>query len=430
MVSTSRRKLLLSGLALGSLGAATALRPSDRGAGHNDYFLRLSSALDRAELSGPTLVIDRDALMRNIQNLNSHIGGDYHYRIVGKSLPSLPLLKTVMNATGSYRLMMFHQPFLNQVAKTFSESDVLMGKPLPVSAAANFYRQLESGSSFDTARQLQWLIDTPERLVQYQQLAQQLKTPMQINIELDVGLHRGGVNDDDRLNVMLQLIESDSMLSLSGFMGYEPHVAKLPGDKLAARDKAMAIYRQRLDSAEKILGRDLSQLTLNAAGSPTYRYYCGEHQSDQFPHNELAAGSCLVKPEDFDLASLSDHQPASFIASPVLKALDSTQLPGDFGVGKLMGLWNPNRKRTFFGYGGYWKANPHSPQGLSHNPLFGRSTNQEMYNGSNSVPLQPDDWMFLRPTQSEFVFLQFGDIAVFDPEQGDIVDLWPVFSAT
>jgi D-serine deaminase-like pyridoxal phosphate-dependent protein len=50
-----------------------------------------------------------------------------------------------------------------------------------------------------------------------------------------------------------------------------------------------------------------------------------------------------------------------------------------------------------------------------------------MYNGSRSVNLAPDDWMFFRPTQSESVFLQFGDIAVY--EDGDIVGSWPVFSA-
>ena len=43
-----------------------------------------------------------------------------------------------------------------------------------------------------------------------------------------------------------------------------------------------------------------------------------------------------------------------------------------------------------------------------------------------SVDLQVDDWIFLRPTQSEFVFLQFGDIAVYD--RGRIVDNWPVFT--
>jgi D-serine deaminase-like pyridoxal phosphate-dependent protein len=58
--------------------------------------------------------------------------------------------------------------------------------------------------------------------------------------------------------------------------------------------------------------------------------------------------------------------------------------------------------------------------------LYGRSTNQEMLNHSRSVTLRPDDWVFLRPTQSEFVFLQFGDIAVYDG--GRIVDSWPVFT--
>jgi D-serine deaminase-like pyridoxal phosphate-dependent protein len=42
------------------------------------------------------------------------------------------------------------------------------------------------------------------------------------------------------------------------------------------------------------------------------------------------------------------------------------------------------------------------------------------------VNLKADDWVFLRPTQSEFVFLQFGDIAVID--QGQITERWPVFS--
>ncbi|MAZ87297.1 MAG: alanine racemase [Cellvibrionaceae bacterium] len=428
--STSRRKLLLGGLALGAIGGATMLRPKDQGAAHNDYFQRLSGALDRAQLAQPTLVVDQQALLHNIKNLNEHIGSDYHYRVVAKSLPSLPLLKTVMQGAQTQRLMMFHQPFLNQVAAELPDSDLLMGKPMPVQAAEKFYQAFKVDSGFDSTRQLQWLIDTPERLQQYQQLAQQLDVSLQMSIELDVGLHRGGVSSDEQLYSMLTLIEEDPNLNLSGFMGYEPHVAKLPGDKLAARDKAMAIYSQRLSAAEEICGRDLRGLTLNAAGSPTYRYYCGENRQSSFPHNELAAGSCLVKPLNFDLPSLVDHRPASFIASPVLKALDSTQLPGDFGVGKLMGLWNPNRRRTFFGYGGYWKAKPHSPVGLSYNPLFGRSTNQEMYNGSNSVPLQPDDWMFLRPTQSEFVFLQFGDIAVFDSEKSEIVDFWPVFSAT
>jgi len=130
-------------------------------------------------------------------------------------------------------------------------------------------------------------------------------------------------------------------------------------------------------------------------------------------------------PTDFDVPSLNDHVPAAFIATPVIKALDKTQIPGLESAAGLLSAWDPNTARTFFTYGGYWKSRPESPAGLQTNSLFGRSTNQEMLNGSESVQLKRDDFVFLRPSQSEFVFLQFGDIAVFDGEH--ISEVWPVF---
>ena len=53
-----------------------------------------------------------------------------------KSLPSLPLLQETMTESGSDRLMLFHQPFINQVAANVPDADILLGKPLPVTAAA------------------------------------------------------------------------------------------------------------------------------------------------------------------------------------------------------------------------------------------------------------------------------------------------------
>lgn len=49
-----------------------------------------------------------------------------------------------------------------------------------------------------------------------------------------------------------------------------------------------------------------------------------------------------------------------------------------------------------------------------------------MYNGSMTIDLKQDDLIFLRPTQSEAVFLQFGDILVY--EDGKITGSWPVLS--
>ncbi len=298
-----------------------------------------------------------------------------------------------------------------------------MGKPMPVVAAERFYMsEQKQPSEFESESQLQWLLDSPERLKQYKALANSLKQKMKINIELDVGLHRGGVNKDSDLLEMLSMIEQSEYLELSGFMGYEPHIGKVPGGLIKNRDKAMDVYRHYITLTEKTLGHSIQHLCLNSAGSPTYQAY----DNGDFPHNELSAGTCLVKPTDYDVESLSDHTPASFIATPVIKSIDHTDIPGVDGLGQAMAVWNPNRAQTFFTYGGYWKAKPESPKGISLNPLYGRSTNQEMYNGSKSISLKQDDWIFMRPTQSEFVFLQFGDLALFDGES--ISETWPIFS--
>ncbi len=67
-----------------------------------------------------------------------------------------------------------------------------------------------------------------------------------------------------------------------------------------------------------------------------------------------------------------------------------------------------------------------SPSGLQSNGLYGRSSNQEMVNGSPGVGLNIDDQVFMRPTQTESVLLQFGDLLAV--RGGKIVDSWPVYS--
>jgi len=422
----TRRTLIKSGISLAALGTIGWLRPEDQGAAHSPYFEHLSNALYQDQYARPTLVIDKKRLIANIETLKAHIYPHYQYRIVAKSLPSIPLLKLVSEISESQRFMLFNEQFLLQVSQEIPNADILMGKPMPVEAARFFY-QNKGQSEFSPQHQLQWLIDTPARLIQYQQLAQQTGHSMRINIELDVGLHRGGVKHDSELIEILKTIEAEPLFTLSGLMGYEPHVVKLPGNAQGHLDAALAIYRHKIEVIESTLGKHLPEnFCLNSGGSPSYQLHTKAPFITNSPCNELSAGSCLVKPEDFDIASLADHKAASFIATPVLKHLSQTEIPGVDGLGDVMSWWNPNLQQSFFTYGGYWKASPVSPPGLRINPVYGRSTNQEMLNGSSSIPLRVDDWVFLRPTQSEFVFLQFGNIAVY--ENGNIIEQWPIFS--
>ncbi len=418
-----KRRGVLLGLGAAAAGAAAwALKPGDDGAPYDDYFHALNTELQRNGTWHPSLVLDLDRLDHNLDVLRGSIRAPKHYRVVAKSLPSVKLLDHVMRRAQTKRLMAFHQPFLTAEVLAFPDADVLLGKPMPVGAAAAFYR--EHRGAFDPSRQLQWLLDTPERLQAYLALAQGQDLRLRINIELDVGLHRGGVTNLQMLKAMLDLITAHPQhLQFAGFMGYDPHVVKLPrivGSREQLFSKVIDTYRRCVDYTRRehaALWHD--DVTLNGAGSPTFRLY----EQDNLL-NDLAAGSCLVKPTDFDLDTLAGFQPALFIATPILKASDGVRLPGLDALSPALSAWNPNWQRTYFLYGGHWMARYESPRGLRPNSLYGYSSNQEMANGSAKTQLAVNDHAFLRPTQSEALMLQFGDLLVM--RGGRLIDRWPV----
>ncbi|HUP93176.1 MAG TPA: DSD1 family PLP-dependent enzyme [Solimonas sp.] len=420
-----RRRLLLGAAVLAPLAAAVALKPRAHSGAHNEYFLGLQEALKRAGLFRPTLVIDKPALLHNIGRLKAHLPKNKAYRIVAKSLPSVPLISAVRAETGSNRLMVFDQTHLNLLAAQMPDAEMLLGKPMPAGAAQRFFDQYKPGA-FDVGRQIEWLVDTPQRIAEYRALAQARNAGvMRLNLELDVGLHRGGFRTAQAVAEALRAIAEEPLLEFAGFMGYEAHASKIPGflgGPRKALDKAMAYYAECVAAARETLGERFKPeaLTLNAGGSSTYEMY-----DESAPCNELAMGSGLVMPTDFDKPTLADHKPACFIATPVLKALNRTDLPGLEGMTRTLRAWDPNTARAFYIYGGYWLANVVSPPGLQRNAIWGHSTNQDLLNGSRDVQLGVDDFVFLRPNQSEFVFLQFGDLAVYDGK--DIVEGWPVF---
>ncbi|SEM52262.1 D-serine deaminase, pyridoxal phosphate-dependent [Pseudomonas sp. ok272] len=427
-MAINRRRFLGGVLGTGALlvGVAALLRPTDKGGPYTDYFRALNQELKRQGPMRPLLLIDLDRLDHNIDAVMASVRrGGKHLRLVEKSLPSPGLLAYICKRAGTQRLMSFHQPFLNHDALAFPESDILLGKPLPVRSAEVFY-QTHKGT-FDPSRQLQWLLDTPAHLQQYLALAQSLGTRLRVNIELDVGLHRGGVADTVVLGQMLELIRANPRhLEFAGFMGYDPFVGMgVPGilgsaDELFA--KVMSLYTRYVDFTQQqfpSLWHD--GLTLNTAGSPSYRIHEREHLS-----SEVSVGTAMLKPTHYDLPSLVEHVPAAYIATPVLKSTGAVQIPALDGKSKLFSWWDTNQRETFFIYGGNWMAEFESPAGLQSNGLYGRSSNQEMVNGSATVGLAVDDQVFLRPTQTESVLLQFGDLIAV--RGGKIVETWPVYS--
>ena len=413
------RRLALTGLGLALVGGGVLLaRKPDRGqGGHDAYFQALSNALAEAGIVQPTLIVDRAKLQHNIAAVRGAVAGKgLGVRVVVKSLPSIGLIGAVAAGLGTDRFMVFNGEMLGEMRRRRPDGDLLLGKPIPAAVAAAFYD--EFGPAVGPA-QPQWLIDTPERLAEYAAIARAKATAMRVNFEIDVGLHRGGFTSPETLAAAVEASKAEPLLQVSGLMGYDPHVPKTPDPK-AAFAKAQAVYASAIDVLKAKLGGDPHRLTLNTAGSPTYAMHAQGTVA-----NEVSIGSAFVKPIDFDLKTLTRHTPAAFIATPVIKALPQMQVPSIEALSGAIRFFDPNTDQAFFIWGGHWLAEPVSPPGLQTNGLYGLSSNQELLTGSRKVKLEVDDYVFLRPHQSEVLFLQFGDLAVFDG--GRISERWPTF---
>jgi len=289
-----------------------------------DYFAALNTLLREIGSGMPRLVVDLDRLDHNVASLlELHAPEDV--RIVAKSLPSPELLNYLFRKIGYERLMVFHLPFLLQIVERFPAADILMGKPLPIAAVRRFYRGRPM-NAFDDTYQLQWLVDTGDRLEQFVDLSRELGRRITVNIELDIGMHRGGVSKTRELGAMLDTISGyGDELRLGGFMGYDAHVPRAPWPRTAggALRHAKKRYAKLLEFA--FAGwSDLEEgdWCVNGAGSPTIAMH-----HEESPLNDYSIGSALVKPAGFDLPTLGAFEPAAWIAAPVLKRRSGVRIP-------------------------------------------------------------------------------------------------------
>ena len=60
---------------------------------------------------------------------------------------------------------------------------------------------------------------------------------MKFNFEINVGLHRGGYDEPEQIaSSLLKLRQSNAKFSVSGLMGYEPH---LTGQRASLKDQSV-----------------------------------------------------------------------------------------------------------------------------------------------------------------------------------------------
>ena len=380
----------------------------------SNYFQQLTQDLKQQGTGTPQLILDVKTYQHNLDYVQSLLPAQLKPRLVVKSLASIQLLKLASQKLSTQRFMVFHLPRIVEIIQTFEQADILMGKPMPIRAVELFYQSNGQHNFY-----IQWLIDDLGRLKQYLELAQRLDISLNVNIEIDVGLHRGGVQNSQQFFALLKLIQQHSThLKLSGLMGYDAHVAKLP-KIIKSPEKSYQQSQQTYQHYKATLQQQFpdlwyDDLCLNGGGSPTFMQHCQQSEC-----NDLAFGSMLVKPSDFDLDHLSELKCALWIATPVLKVLPYSQLPGLKLLNHL-----PHHYQALFVYGGYWRADYIYPEKSRPHILYGRSSNQEMLQVPKQCNIAVDDYVFLRPTQSEAIIPQFANLYAY--EQGKF-ETWNSF---
>lgn len=351
------------------------------------YFARLSETLRKYGVDKPVVAVDLDRLDDNCKAANAGADAGLDRRLVAKSPPCHPLLDHIRGLIPTSGLMSFSEPMLTALLNAEEGTDHLIGKPLPVTSAARVLKTCP-----DAVDRVQRLIDTPDRLRAYLTLAEQTRSAVRLSLELDIGLHRGRLKPDQIADIA-RVITAHPHARLSGVMGYEAHLAKLPGFlKSRAHRSCSSAFTQAISA----LPQD-PDLCLNTGGSLTFQSYRATGRA-----TEVAFGSVLVKPCDFDHVDTSLFQPAAFLATPILKVLPGNRLPGlDF---------LPAKKIHIAVFGGHYLGQPQYPNGFAHSSIFGRSSNQEVWTGPARATVQPGDIALIRPSQSEAVLNQFGSL--------------------
>ncbi len=387
-------------------------------------------------------LVDLDAIDHNLRLVGMTLGSSIALRLVAKSLPSVPLLEYMMVAACTNRIMAFSEGMVRELLCRFgSDVDILLGRPETVNAAARTFDALDAHSSggVNPAAGVRWLIDTADRMQQYADLATERGVEINIAVEIDVGLRRGGARNDEELLAMLAVIDASPPLRFTGFMGYDGQVPFTPEGADPSRE-LRSVQQRYADFIAA--GRNAypslfeGPLVYNSGGSRTYHYYTDELDT---PVNEVAMGSAFFYPRDFSDIPDKNLRHASFLATPVLKRIDPAEAPFAPGFLPKLAEQNPAYEVQFIVVAGGFPGDQLYPEGLVVNPVTSSAadeedgkgggvvnllSNQAEWLGARAVPLEVGDFIFYHPWEGDGVrWLSRLDIF----RGGELVDQWGTF---
>ena len=364
---------------------------------------RVRRAVD--DVDGPLAVLDVGALTRNARALVARAGG-LPIRVASKSVRVPQVLDRVLAMEGFAGVLAFSLPEAIALSKR-GVRDIVVAYPTTHTGAVRELAEHESLHSHITV-----MIDSPEHLAFLSDVAP--NAPLRLAIDLDGSLRLpGGIHIGTRRS---PLREPDDVRSLAasipepyrlvGLMCYEGQVA---GVGNAGRSpKQIAIRQIQRASMSDLASRRTATVAalrevadlefVNGGGTGSLEVSAAEGSL-----TEVAAGSGLYSPGLFDHYGHFRHEPALFLASPVVRR------PGPDWVTVFEGGWiasgalGPDRLPVVD-----W------PAGLSLSPTEGYGEVQTPLTGKAAAGLSLGDKVFFRHAKAGEVLEHFPAVAAVE----------------
>jgi D-serine deaminase-like pyridoxal phosphate-dependent protein len=390
-----------------------------------EYFAQLSADLDAAGIGTPVVVVDLDRMEENVDAIVAAIS-PLRFRIVEKSLPSIDLLRLVVDravaAGGGASFLVLHLPLLPALLEAFPEADVIVGKTQLTSAIASCFAALgEDVDRAAVASRVVFLADDADRLAELVELADALGVTLRIAVEIDVGLRRSGLRDPDELRPILgAFLAATASVELAGLFGYDGHVAHVPRGTREAAEAEWIATNERYDAFVRVLREDAftplvhADLIFHSGGTTTHPIYARPPRETAV--NDVATGGGVLRPGDYpshflrDLRGSRDLAPAIFVAAPVLRVY------GDDGAPPALPFFTDAQNAAIFAgrqalavYGGGWASYFTFPE-VGPPPFAGGGggpswvPNLGLLTAAPDVPIAAGDWIYFHPTSSEVIF--------------------------
>ena len=148
--------------------------------------------------------------------------------------------------------------------------------------------------------------------------------------------------------------------------------------------------------------------------------------------NDIAIGSGFLTPNLFPELYNYGHQPASFLASCVLKKIETAKLPLVESISPIINWWNPNLSVSYFMLGGGWPGNVVEPKGIQHNTFWDGDENsyknllpnQSILSSSKQSTLKIDDYVFTQSWEGDGI-LCFRNVLLYKNKK--IIGEWSTF---